>query len=278
AVILIRSCISNINSEIGRRTKLAITNSLTVLIRCVSSLHEVNCSEKGYRREREIGGAPQRCGTLIYDNLVTVEEASKLRKLAEKLINRIGDSSRYIRESLNLKWVNLHNVFRKGAQLKIFTEKDYKLIRKTGDAVKQVVCNTFGLREELVFFSNVSQFTRHKPVTQFSEFRHVDKVRSPSLIVTTILWLSTVDFDFIGGRLEFLTGGPEPFSPLLIDPKFGRFSAWTSSYENPHAVHEIVAGERYALIFAFTASQEIGHASIDHLREWAFSFDELNLM
>lgn len=59
----------------------------------------------------------------------------------------------------------------------------------------------------------------------------MDKVRSPYLIVTTILWLSTVDLDFGGGRTEFLTGGPEPLTPLLIEPKIGRFAAWTSGWE-----------------------------------------------
>ncbi|RWS03377.1 2-oxoglutarate and iron-dependent oxygenase domain-containing protein 3-like protein, partial [Dinothrombium tinctorium] len=244
----------------------------------LSSLHEVNCSEKGYARERAINAAPLRCGTLVYDQVVTKKEALRLRKIAAKLIDKIGDKSRFIRESLNLKWVNLHNAFRKGHQMKIFSEKDYELVRKTGETVKAIISHTFGLNEDLVFFSNVSQFTRHKPITQFSEFRHVDKVRSPSLIVTTILWLSTVDIDFIGGRLEFLTGGPEPFSPLLIEPKLGRFAAWTSSYENPHGVFELFGGERYALIFAFTASTAVGHPTIDHLREWAFSFDELNIV
>lgn len=64
-----------------------------------------------------------------------------------------------------------------------------------------------------------------------SEFRHVDKVRSPYLLVTTILWLSTVDVDFGGGRTEFLTGGPEPLTPLLIEPKIGRFAGMYSNFQ-----------------------------------------------
>jgi hypothetical protein len=100
------------------------------------------------------------------------------------------------------------------------------------------------LPPERTFFSPVSQFTRYKPVVPYQEFRHVDKVRSPYLIVTTILWLSTVDIDFTGGRTEFLTGGPEPFTPLLVEPKFGRFAAWTSGWENPHGVMEVESGER----------------------------------
>lgn len=104
----------------------------------------------------------------------------------------------------------------------------------------------------------------------------MDKVRSPNLIVTSILWLSTVDEDFGGGRTEFLTGpGPEPFTPLLVEPKIGRFAAWTSSYENPHGVHEVLFGNRYALIFAFTVLQNVGHPNMDSFREWATTTDAL---
>lgn len=133
-----------------------------------------------------------------------------------------------------------------------------------------------GLPEEYVWFHGVCQFTRYKPVVPFREFRHVDKLRSPNLIVTSILWLSTVDEDFGGGRTEFLTGpGPERFTPLLVEPKIGRFAAWTSSYENPHGVNEIIYGQRYALIFAFTALQEVGHPNMTSFREWATSTDAL---
>lgn len=102
------------------------------------------------------------------------------------------------------------------------------------------MCSTFGLPPAKTYFSPVSQFTRYKPIVPFSEFRHVDKVRSPYLVVTTILWLSTVDIDFGGGRTEFLTGGPEPFTPLLIEPKNGRFAAWTSGWETPHSVSRLI--------------------------------------
>ena len=111
--------------------------------------------------------------------------------------------------------------------------------------------------------------TRFKSVTEFREFRHVDKVRSPPLLVTSIFWLSTYNKDFGGGRTEFLTGGPEPFTPQLMEPKIGRFAAWTSAYENPHAVQEMLWGDRYALLFAITAHGGIGHKSIHDLREWS---------
>ncbi|RWS25469.1 2-oxoglutarate and iron-dependent oxygenase domain-containing protein 3-like protein [Leptotrombidium deliense] len=157
----------------------------------------------------------------------------------------------------------------------MFSQCDYNLVKKISELVKHTISITFGLPAEKLYFTNVTQFTRHRPLTKFSEFRHVDKLRSPSLVVTSIVWLSTVDVDFYGGRTEFLTGGPEPYSPLLIDPKIGRFAAWTSSYENPHGVHEIIAGDRYSLIFTFTVNKRFGHETIDDLKRW--SLDPANI-
>ena len=109
-------------------------------------------------------------------------------------------------------------------------------------------------------------------MVKHNEFRHVDKVRSPALIVTSILWLSTANLDFGGGHTEFLNGpGPEPFTPVLIEPKMGRFAAWTSGFENPHEVTELYWGNRLALIFAFTVSNKLGYESMEALRDWAIN-------
>lgn len=113
----------------------------------------------------------------------------------------------------------------------------------------------------------MSQFTKYEQVTTFSEFKHVDKVRTPQLVVTSILWLSTVGKDFEGGRLEFLNGPNQ--SSVWIEPKMGRFAAWTSSYENPHGVQEMFYGQRYALILAFTVDKNFGHKDIYDLRTWS---------
>jgi len=233
------------------------------------SLHEVPCNYKGYPREIQRGAPPRHCGTLILDELIANKSLNRLREMSRLYTTVIGDTNYHNRESYNLRWINLHHLFKYGVQDNIFNDDDFELIRNTSEAVKHAVCSTFGLPPSKVYFSPVSQFTRYKPVVPHSEFRHVDKVRSPYLLVTTILWLSTVDVDFGGGRTEFLTGGPEPLTPLLIEPKFGRFAAWTSGWENPHGVLEIEWGERLALIFAFTVHEDIGHESMVSLREWA---------
>jgi len=101
----------------------------------LNSLHEVACSD-GYRKEAELGILPQRCGAIITDTLINETDVINFRKLAIKLIDNIGDTNIHTRESLNLKWINLHNVFTKGAANGLLTKKDFKLIKKVTSAAK----------------------------------------------------------------------------------------------------------------------------------------------
>ncbi|XP_074599144.1 2-oxoglutarate and iron-dependent oxygenase domain-containing protein 3-like [Brevipalpus obovatus] len=236
--------------------------------------HKVKCHEPGYRRERMLKAAPKKCGTLVYDELMTTEEALELRKMAAKLVYEMGETNPFSRESVNLHWVNLHHVFKKGYKQNVFNESDFNLIKRASERARNVIAETFGLPREQMFFTTVAQFTRYRPMTRYSQFRHVDKVRSQSLVVTSILWLSNYDYDFGGGRTAFLTGGPKPFTPLLVEPKVNRFAAWTSGWENPHEVMQMMWGERLALIFAFTVNPYLGERSMDTMKAWAQSIPD----
>ncbi|XP_015793951.1 2-oxoglutarate and iron-dependent oxygenase domain-containing protein 3 [Tetranychus urticae] len=233
-------------------------------------LHDVPCHRPGYRRERAAGAEPQRCGTLIYDELVSLEEAARLRQMAAKLVYEIGETNPYSRESINLHWVNLHTVFKRGYKEKVFNETDFKLVKKASERAKTVIAETFGIPRNSLHFTTVAQFTRYRPMTRYSQFRHVDKVRVQSLIVTSILWLSTYDYDFGGGTTSFLTAPDSPpYTPYIVQPKINRFAAWTSGWENPHEVMQLLWGERLALIFAFTVNPNLGEKNMEALRTWA---------
>ncbi|RWS05276.1 2-oxoglutarate and iron-dependent oxygenase domain-containing protein 3-like protein, partial [Dinothrombium tinctorium] len=196
--------------------------------------HHVNCSVKGYRREKELNVAPLHCGTMVSDMIIDAHEALKLRDLVKISIQSIGYSRKNYPESLNIKRVRLYEIFVRGERKGFFNESHFEIIKKVSEIVKRAVSLTFGLPEQKLFFAPISEATRFKSVTEFQEFRHVDKVRAPTLVVTSIIWLSTSGDHFTGGELEFLTD-----SPILLEPKLGRFAAWTSSYENPHAVREM---------------------------------------
>ncbi|XP_015794884.1 2-oxoglutarate and iron-dependent oxygenase domain-containing protein 3 [Tetranychus urticae] len=234
------------------------------------SIHEVPCYEKAYWREKRLNVLPERCGVMVTDDLLPNDQILKLRSLATKVIDKVGDTSYANRESINLQWINLHNLYKRNATKRVLRDVEFDLIRNASLAAREAVSTAFGLPTERLFFNMVSQFTRYRPLVKHNEFRHVDKVRSPALIVTSILWLSTANLDFGGGHTEFLNGpGPEPYSPVLIEPKMGRFAAWTSGFENPHEVTELFWGNRLALIFAFTVSDKLGYESMEALRDWA---------
>ncbi|RWR99984.1 2-oxoglutarate and iron-dependent oxygenase domain-containing protein 3-like protein, partial [Dinothrombium tinctorium] len=206
---------------------------------------------------------PLHCGTMVSDMIIDAHEALKLRDLVKISIQSIGYSRKNYPESLNIKRVRLYEIFVRGERKGFFNESHFEIIKKVSEIVKRAVSLTFGLPEQKLFFAPISEATRFKSVTEFQEFRHVDKVRAPTLVVTSIIWLSTSGDHFTGGELEFLTD-----SPILLEPKLGRFAAWTSSYENPHAVREMKDGERYALLFAFTIDENLGHATMTDLRKW----------
>lgn len=86
--------------------------------------------------EAELGLDPQRCGTMVTDELMDKNDLVELRKMAIRLIDKLGDTTFRNRESINLKWINLHNVFRKGPQAKVFREKDFQLINKAAERAR----------------------------------------------------------------------------------------------------------------------------------------------
>ncbi|XP_074604826.1 2-oxoglutarate and iron-dependent oxygenase domain-containing protein 3-like [Brevipalpus obovatus] len=236
------------------------------------SIHEVPCIEKPYWREIKLNSFVERCGVIVVDNLLPPDQIRALQETAARVLDKVGDQSYSNRESINLQWVNLHNLFRRNLKKKVINKKDMGLIRNASEAARESISMAFGIPEEKLHFNMVSQFTRYRRLVKHTEFRHVDKVRSPALLFTSILWLSTSGLDFGGGHTDFLNGpGPEPFSPVTIEPKTGRFAAWTSGFENPHEVKELYWGNRLALIFAFTVSNKLGHESIDALRKWAIN-------
>lgn len=122
--------------------------------------------------ERHFGAAPDTCGIVITDSLMKPDEIARLRSLAQKITEEIGYQSYANRESINLKWMNLHKLFRmQKEKSNILKQKDYDLIKKASEAAKTVVSDAFGLPHEKLSFYLVSQFTRYRQVVPFSEFR-----------------------------------------------------------------------------------------------------------
>lgn len=73
---------------------------------------------------------------MITDDLLNKTDLVKLRKMAMRVIDKIGDTNFYNQESINLKWINLHNLFRKGPKAKVFSDTDFQLIKNASEAAR----------------------------------------------------------------------------------------------------------------------------------------------
>jgi 2OG-Fe(II) oxygenase superfamily len=79
-----------------------------------------------------------------------------------------------------------------------------------------------------------------------------------------LLYLSTFNVDFTGGRLVFLSDKFPERADLIVEPRAGRTVIFTSGPENTHYVERVTAGNRFVLAFWFTC---------DHRREFEIFLD-----
>lgn len=87
--------------------------------------------------EKAFGAEPETCGIVITDSLLQEHEIARLRSLAQKITEEVGYQSYANRESINLKWMNLHKLFKMQKEKKnVLKQKDYELIKKASEAAK----------------------------------------------------------------------------------------------------------------------------------------------
>ena len=130
---------------------------LIVLFYCfsfINSIHEVPCYEKAYWREKRLKVLPERCGVMLTDNLLPEDQVLKLRSLATKLIDKVGDTSYANRESINLQWINLHNLYKRNVTKKVLKDWEFDLIRNASIAarVKRLFTNNSLLESNLIYW------------------------------------------------------------------------------------------------------------------------------
>lgn len=100
---------------------------------------------------------------------------------------------------------------------------------------------------------------------------HVDKHTYESFHYTSLLYLSGYKREFTGGRFVFIDGADNK-THMIVEPKRGRVSAFTSGAENLHQVELVGSGERFAMTISFTcnpkfAIYEVGQAEATHMVE-----------
>ena len=85
---------------------------------------------------------------------------------------------------------------------------------------------------------------------------HADMNSTSHYHYSGLLYMSTFDQDFTGGRLHFVNRANHSVSDVIVEPMAGRVAIFTSGAENPHYVERVVSGQRFVLAFWFTCDSK----------------------
>ena len=224
---------------------------------------EVICSED-YNEDRFKfkSCAPQRCARFVSDAVVSKTEANHLLSLAKRGLSLGGSSGgASILDlhsgalSLNTSFINIYKLIESQQKQNIFTEKDFKIYKNIKNKIRETIAIHFGISSKHLYLTHPTFFSRitssaAKTIHDEYWHQHVDKQTYRSFHFTSLVYLSTLNEDFSGGRFVFVDNTLN--KSVVIEPKLGRLSAFTSGSENPHYVEKVTDGTRYAITVSFT--------------------------
>ncbi|KAL2078203.1 hypothetical protein ACEWY4_025888 [Coilia grayii] len=223
----------------------------------------VPCSEDYDNYKRFPGCTPQSCGRAVTDTVVTREEASALKQLAERGLSLGGsEGGASILDlhsgalSMGKQFVNIYKY--SGEQIKdVFSKEDFDLYKDVRGRIQGMIAETFGLDPSRLYLTKPTFFSRINSTdakTAHDEYwhPHIDKVTYGSFDYTSLLYLSDFGTDFGGGRFIFM----DATGNRTVEPRAGRVSFFTSGSENLHRVEKVTWGTRYAITVSFTCDSD----------------------
>lgn len=219
----------------------------------------IMCSED-YKNEVNAypGCVPEKCGRAVSDYLVTDQEAETLLDIGKRGFSLGGsDGGASILDlhsgalSKGKNFVNIHKL--KEAE-NLFTEEDFAVYSVVRTKIQHAVSEHFGISSESLYLTHPTFFSKlssQDPATPHDEYwhPHVDKETYETFHYTSLLYLNDYGADFQGGRFIFIQKNN---STVVVEPKKGRVSMFTSGSENIHFVERVKSGVRYALTVSFT--------------------------
>jgi hypothetical protein len=217
------------------------------------------------------------CRRYFADNLISSEEVARLRAMMDKAFAFstatagpaiVDIHSGYLRDT---RLVQIYNDFTDAAGVThpaiAFDESELQLYNSTFTRIRSELIRVFGLSE--LFFTAPTFVTRiigseeWQPRGIHDEYwhDHVDKANTPHYDFSGLLYLSTLSNssddaagDFTGGSLRFLSPRDGTLEHTM-EPRAGRFVAFTSGEENPHAIERVRSGTRYVFSMWFTCDE-----------------------
>jgi len=226
---------------------------------------EVPCAQVSDGKD---GCKPTRCSRQVVDGLFSEEEILKLLSISERALalrdaesRKAGGSGGPSIFDLNTGFIRdshgLDNIFF-SRNLDLFSEEDFRsygqIIHKLKSKVQE------HLQVSTLYFTAPTFVTRldgrnesWEPSGIHDEYwhLHVDQNSTAHYDYSGLLYLSTQDVDFTGGRLRFFARD-EVAVEEVVEPRRGRALFFTSGPENPHGVDRVLTGARFVLSFWFT--------------------------
>jgi len=125
------------------------------------------------------------------------------------------------------------------------------------------ISQRFAISHENLYLMDLSYFSKiTNKTSDYSEKilhePHVDVDLHKSAHYTVIIYLTTFEKDFSGGKLVFTDSDEKgKKSLLLVEPKAGRVLGYTSGWENLSYLDKVLIGEDIFLTMFFTCDKEV---------------------
>ena len=210
---------------------------------------------------------PQSCSRQVIDGYFSDEDIASLKVIVNKGLSQSalepgGGPSIF---DLNTGFVRtpkgVENIF-SAKHDNVFTAQDFAVYRDIITRLKELVKSRMGIAT--LYFTAPTFVTRldatdptWEPAGMHDEYwhLHVDGNSTSHYTYSGLLYLSTYERDFDGGRLLFYNKDEETVEQIL-EPRSGRVVMFTSGPENPHHVERLLGGQRFTLSFWFTCIKE----------------------
>lgn len=223
----------------------------------------IQCSED-YKNEVNTfpGCVPEKCGRAVSDRLVTELEAETLLDIGKRGLSLGGSdggaSILDLHSGALSKGRHFVNIYKLKEADNLFNIRDFAVYRVVRTKIQQAVAHNFGISAESLYLTHPTFFSKlssEDPATPHDEYwhPHTDKETYDSFHYTSLLYLTDYGIDFQGGRFIFVE---KDNSTVVVEPRKGRVSMFTSGSENIHFVERVKSGVRYALTVSFTCDKK----------------------
>ena len=210
---------------------------------------------------------PTSCGRYLLDEFVDTYDVDRLRDIAQKGLEYrneggtpaagptiIDINTGYIRDSNGLinAFANDNNIFD-------VADFDHygRIIKKLKTKVEEVFSIQDVYFTAPTFITHIKGTADWEPQSIHDEYwhLHVDNNNTEHYHYSGLLYLSTINKDFTGGRLKFFNSD-EVTLEQVIEPKAARLLIFSSGRENPHSFERVTSGNRMVLAFWFTCNKK----------------------